>query len=154
MFAGDLGFRVFKLDSTNIHAWDPKPANVAAAVQQSFDHLKPDRTNDDILYEVLLKHGLDLSLPIEERVIGGKKVYSVAAGTLLACLDLKIAREEVEPLALGIVAWLKELWPLAQDLKRERLCIFRDAAFGNDNVTKSNLAAILEQNGLADVRSL
>ena len=154
LFAGDLGFRVFKLDSTNIAAWDPKPADLGGAIEQSLDHLKTDRGDDDVLYEILLKHGLDLSLPIAERSIAGKTVYSVGAGTLLACLDRRITRSDAEPLALGMVAWLQEMWPDAKDLKRERLCIFRDAAFASDDVAKTNLAAILEQNGLADVRSL
>lgn len=150
----DLGFRVFKLDSTNIAAWDPKPADLGGAIEQSLDHLKTERGDDDVLYEILLKHGLDLSLPIAERQIAGKTVYSVGAGTLLACLDRRITKADAEPLALGMIAWLQEMWPDAKDLQRERLCVFRDAAFAGDDVAKTNLAAILEQNGLADVRSL
>ncbi len=154
LFAGDLGFRVFKLDSTNIAAWDPKPADLTGAIEQSLDHLKTDRSDDDVLYEILLKHGLDLALPIAERSIAGKAVYSVGAGTLLACLDRRITQADAEPLALGMIAWLQEMWPDVKDLQRERLCVFRDAAFAGDDVAKTNLAAILEQNGLADVRSL
>ena len=59
-----------------------------------------DRSEEDILYEVLLKLGLDLCVPIESRSIGGKSVRSIGAGTLITCLDEKITREEVESLAL------------------------------------------------------
>jgi len=150
---GDLGFRVFKLDSTNIRAWDPKPADAAEAIQQSLDHLKADRSDEDILYEIMLKHGLDLALPIAEREMAGKRVFSVGAGTVLACLERRIAREEVEPLALGMLQWIKDLWPAEEDRSRERLCIFRDSAFADD-VAKTNLAEILKQHGLTNVRSV
>ena len=62
-----------------------------------------------MLYELLLKLGLDLCVPIEERTIAGKNVHSVGAGTLFVCLPKKVATEEVEPLALGIAAWREEL---------------------------------------------
>ena len=63
-------------------------------------------------------------------------------------LDEQISRAQVEPLALGIVAWRKELDPAG-----ETTCVFRDSAFADD-VAKTNLAAILEQHGIANVRSL
>ena len=66
----------------------------------------------------------------------------------MACLAEKIARDEVEPLAQGIVAWHKELAPAG-----DTTCVFRDSAFADD-VAKTNLAAILEQNGIEKVRSL
>jgi adenine-specific DNA-methyltransferase len=67
---------------------------------------------------------------------------------LLACLATEITREEVEPLALGILDWHKTLAPAG-----ETTCVFRDSAFADD-VAKTNLAAILGQNGLSIVRSL
>jgi len=58
IFAGDLGFRVFKLDSSNIHAWEPNRDNLAQSIFDAAEHLKTDRTEQDILFELLLKLGL------------------------------------------------------------------------------------------------
>lgn len=148
MFPGDLGFRVFKLDTSNIHAWEPDRGDLVGTLKQYAEHLKTDRTEQDILYELLLKLGLDLCVPIEERVIAGKTVHSIGAGVLLACLAPQIAAVEVEPLALGIVAWHKEQVPAG-----ETMCVFRDSAFADD-VAKTNLTVILQQHGLENVRSL
>lgn len=148
MFAGDLGFRVFKLASSNIRAWEPDPANLTESVQQSIEHLKTDRTEADILFELLLKLGLDLTVAIEEKVVAGNTVHSIGAGTLLVCLAPQIAGAEVEPLALGIAAWHKQLAPAG-----DTGVVFRDSAFADD-VAKSNLTAILQQHGLENVRSL
>jgi adenine-specific DNA-methyltransferase len=176
----DLGFRVFKLASSNIRAWEPDREHLAETLEASVEHLKTDRTESDILFELLLKLGLDLTVPIETRTIGqgeeatrgqGDKagesplhqvssspcqhtVHSIGAGTLLVCLSKSIAAKEVEPLALGIVAWLTELAPSEADRKaRNTVCVFRDSAFADD-VAKTNLTAILQQHGLENVRSL
>jgi adenine-specific DNA-methyltransferase len=148
MFTGDLGFRVFRLASSNIRAWEPDRENMPKTLEESAEHLKRDRSEQDILFELLLKLGIDLALPIEESIISGKTVYSVGAGTLLACLAEKISRDEVEALALGIVARHKDLGPAG-----EASVVFRDSAFADD-VAKTNLSAILQQHGLENVRSL
>ena len=103
--AVDLGFRVFKLDTSNIRAWDPKPDDLEGALLSGLDHIEPGRTEQDILFELLLKLGLDLCVPIETRTIAGQSVHSVGAGTLLACLDEDVSRDDVEPLAAGIADW-------------------------------------------------
>jgi adenine-specific DNA-methyltransferase len=148
MFVGDVGFRVFKLDSTNIREWDPKRDNLAASLEESVEHLKKDRSSDDILYELLLKLGLDLCVPIEAKKIGMHEVHNIGAGSLLVCLSSSIPQAEVEPLALGIVGWHKELNPAG-----ESTVVFKDSAFADD-VAKTNLAAILQQHGIETVRSL
>src|SRR5579885_85502 len=147
-FAGDLGFRVFKLASSNIRAWQPDRDYLQRTLEDSVEHLKSDRTEQDVLYELLLKLGLDLCVPIETKTLGGKAVHSVGGGVLIACLADKIGRDEVEKLGLGIVEWHKALAPAG-----DTTCVFRDSAFADD-VAKANLAAILEQNGIATVRSL
>ena len=144
----DLGFRVFKLDTSNIRAWEPDRNDLDGALLENIDHIKPGRSEEDILYEVLLKLGLDLCVPIETRNIAGKSVRSIGAGTLIACLNEMITREEVEPLARGIADWRAELEPAG-----DTTVIFRDSAF-EDDVAKTNLAAIMEQRGLENVRSL
>lgn len=144
----DLGFRVFKLDTSNIRAWNPKPDDLDGALLASLDHFKPGRTQQDILYELLLKLGLDICAPIETRTVAGKSIHSVGAGTLVACLDKQISRHDVEPLALGIAEWHDVLAPAG-----EPTVVFRDCAFADD-VAKTNVAAILEQRGLGNIRSL
>jgi adenine-specific DNA-methyltransferase len=148
LFKGDVGFRVFKLASSNIRAWEPDRDNLTRTIDQYVEHLKADRTEQDILFELLLKLGLDLCVAIEQRAIGGKTVHSIGAGTLIVCLAPAIVREEVESLALGIVAWHKEQAPAG-----ETTIVFRDSAFADD-VAKTNLTAILHQHGLETVRSL
>ena len=129
-------------------AWEPDAGDLAGALLDSVDHIKRERSGEDVLYELLLKLGLELCVPVETRVIAGKPVRAVGAGTLIACLDERITRQEVEPLALGIAEWHRELSPGG-----ESTVVFRDSAF-EDDVAKTNLAAILEQSGLGSVRSL
>lgn len=147
-YTGDLGFRVFKLDSSNIRAWEPDRDNLEQTLLDSVEHIKPDRTESDVLYELLLKLGLDLCVPIESRTFADKEVHSVGGGVLMACLAPKIERAEVEALAQGIVDWHKALAPAG-----DTTCVFRDSAFADD-VAKTNMAAILEQHGITNVRSL
>jgi adenine-specific DNA-methyltransferase len=145
---GDTGFRVFKLDSSNIRAWEPDRDNLDQTLLEHTEHIKHGRSEQDILYELLLKLGLDLCVPIETKTIAGKAVHSIGGGVLLACLATQITREDVEPLAQGIVDWHQELDPAG-----DTTCVFRDSAFADD-VAKTNLCAILEQHGITNVRSL
>jgi len=147
-FEGDLGFKVFKLDSSNIRAWNPDTTDLEKSLLDHAEHLIEGRSEQDVLYELLLKRGVDLTVPIEEKKIAGKTVSSIGFGVLFACLDDKIAKDEIEPLAQGITAWHKELEP-ASDIQ----VVFRDSAFADD-IAKTNMTAILEQNGIAHVRSL
>jgi adenine-specific DNA-methyltransferase len=146
--AGDVGFRVFKLDTSNIRAWNPNAADLKGSLFANLEHVDPGRSNEDVLYEILLKLGLDLCVPMEQRQIAGKTVHSVGGGTLLACLDEHISAADAEALALGMAQWREE-----QGTATETTAVFRDSAFEND-VAKSNLAAILEQHGVKHVRSL
>ena len=146
--APDLGFRVFKLDHSNIRAWSPQPADLEQAVIDYQDHLLAGRSESDILYELLLKLGLDLCVPIATRQLAGLDVHAVGGGVLLACLAPAITSAGVEALAGGIIAWHQELAPAG-----DCTCVFRDSAF-EDDVAKTNLTAILAQSGIENVRSL
>lgn len=153
LFAGDLGFRVFKLASSNIRAWEPDRENLADSIFDSVDHLKSDRSEQDILFELLLKLGLDLCVPIETRRVEGSTkqvhdLHSIGGGSLLVCLSQSIPQVDVELLALALVSWHKELQPAG-----DTTVVFRDSAFADD-VAKTNLSAILQQHGLETVRSL
>lgn len=144
----DLGFRSFRLDTSNIRPWNPDSQDMASTLLANLEHIEPGRSNDDVLYEVLLKLGLDLCVPIEQQLIAGKSVHSIGEGALLACLDEHISVADAEPLALGMAQWREQ-----QGTATETTAVFRDSAFEND-VAKSNLAAILEQHGVKHVRSL
>ena len=95
-----------------------------------------------------MKLGLDLCVPIERKTIAGKMVHSIGAGALMVCLSEGLNREVVETIASGIVDWYKELAP-AVDTR----VVFKDSGFADD-VAKTNMAAILNQSGITDVRSL
>lgn len=138
----DLGFKVFKLDSSNIRPWDGNPDNLEDDLFNSGDNIKADRSSEDVLYEILLKYGLDLTLPIEERDIEGQKVFSVGYGALFICLDKEIKGAVAD----GIGKWKEELQP--------ELCrvIFRDAGF--TDVGKTNATQTLKRFGITEVRSV
>ncbi len=146
--AGDLGFRVFKLDSSNIRAWEPDADDLERQLLAYSEHLTPGRTEQDVLYELLLKLGLDLCVPIETRTIAGKKVHAVGGGALIVCLGDGLDLDVVETLATGIIAWREEL-----DVAGDTRVVFKDSGFVDD-VAKTNMAAILHQRGVTDVRSL
>ena len=144
----DLGFRVFKLDSSNIKAWELDRAKLADSLLDQIDHIKPDRSEDDLFYELLLKLGYDLCAPVEQREIAGKRVNAVADGALVTCLAESIEGSEVDDLVLGIAAWRDEMGG-ADDLT----VVFRDSAF-EDDVAKTNVVEVLRQYEIKDVRSL
>ncbi len=144
----DAGFRVLKLAQSNIRPWNPELSDLEGTLLANAEHLVPGRTEADILTELLLKLGLDLCVPIETKDIAGKSVHSVGAGALIVCLSDGITRETVEGLAKGIIAWWQALAP-AGDTR----VVFKDSAFADD-VAKTNMAAILNQAGIKDMRSL
>lgn len=148
LFTGDRGFRVFKLHNSNIRPWSPRPIDLERSLLDQLEHVDAQRSDADVFYELLLKLGLDLCVPILDQSIAGKTVHAIGGGVLMTCLDKAITAADAEPLGLGIAAWHKALDP-AGDVT----CVFRDSAFEND-VAKTNLAAILEQHGIAKVRSL
>jgi adenine-specific DNA-methyltransferase len=148
MFAGDTGFRVFKLASSNIRAWEPDAADLANGLLKNAEHLVQGRKEQDVLYELLLKLGLDLCVPIETKAIAGKSVHSIGGGALIVCLADGLTKDVIESLAAGIIAWCAVLAP-AVDTR----VVFKDSGFADD-IAKTNMAAILNQNGIKDVRSL
>lgn len=147
-FSGDLGFRVYKLAQSNIRTWEPVPSDLEGTLLANAEHIVPGRTEQDILYELLLKLGLDLCVPIETRQIAGKTVHAIGDGALITCLTDGLTRYAVESLSSGIVEWWKDLAPAV-----ETRIVFKDSGFADD-VAKTNMAAILNQNGILDVRSL
>ncbi len=142
-YNGDLGFKVFKLDSTNIKPWELDFDLTEQDLEDQISNIKTDRKEEDVLYEVLLKYGLDLTLPITEHSIDGHKVFNIGMGALIVCLSDKISLEVAE----GIAKLKEELNP---EIMR---VVFKDAGFADD-VVKTNALQILKQAGIEDVRSL
>lgn len=144
----DIGFRYYRLGASNIVPWEPDSTDLSSTLFANTEHLVSGRTEADILTELLLKLGLDLCVPIETKDVAGKSVHSVGAGALIVCLSDGLTRETVEDLGQGIIAWWQALAP-AGDTR----VVFKDSAFADD-VAKTNMAAILNQAGIKDMRSL
>ncbi len=84
----DIGFRVLKIDSTNMKdVYYTPDAYTQVDMLDLADHIKSDRTSEDLLFQVMLDWGLELSLPIERKTIAGKEVFYVAGNSLVACFD-------------------------------------------------------------------
>ena len=138
----DLGFKVFKLDSSNIKSWDGNPDKLETSLFDSVSNIKTDRNEEDVLFEILLKYGLNLTLPIKERNIQGKKVFNVGIGSLFICLSDEITSKVAE----GIGEWKEECDP--------EVCrvIFKDNGF--TDVEKTNSVQILKRFGINEIRSI
>ena len=146
----DIGFKVFKLDSSNINTWDSSPSNLEGALYNSVQNIKSDRTELDLLYEILLKYGIDLVQPINEHVLVGKKVYEMGAGALIVCMADHVKPEVAEAIAQ---LW-KEVKPTTIDESSKAAIncrvVFKDNGF-DDNNDKTNVLQILKQHGIDNV---
>ena len=138
----DIGFKVFKLDSSNIKSWDGNPENFVDELFDTQDNIKNDRTEHDVLFEILLKYGLDLTLPIEEKEIEGKKVFNVGVGALFICLADGVTNKVAE----GIGSWKEEIKPVSCRV------IFKDSGF--TDVEKTNAVQTLKRFGINEVKSI
>ena len=124
----DIGFRVFKVDSTNMEDVYYRPADYNQEQMELFaDNIKPDRTPEDLLFQVMLDLGILLSSDIQETEIAGKKVFSVADGYLIACFDKDVTEETVRAIAQ----------------KQPVYAVFRDSGIANDSVA-TNFEQIFE----------
>ena len=139
----DIGFKVLKLDSSNIKTWDSDFDNLESNLLDAVDNIKSDRTAEDLLYEVLLKYGLDLTLPIEEKSINGSKIFVIGFGALIVCLDDHITLDTVKH-----IAKLKEEYE--SEITR---VVFKDSSFA-DAVVKTNALQTLKQFGIDEVVSI
>ena len=133
----DIGFKVFKLDSSNLQKWQPQPEDLFASLQESMDNFLPDRTNLDVVYEIALKLGLDLSYEVEEREVDGQTVYVIGAGALMICLASPISMETAEALLKLHEEYAPETWQV----------VFRDTGFLSDQ-EKTNIKETLKSAGL------
>lgn len=124
----DIGFRVLKIDSSNMKEVFYTPDAVSQdLLSDQVNNIREDRTAEDLLFQVLLDWGVDLALPITQEIIADKTVYFVDGNALAACFDAGVSEEFVKLLA-----------------KRAPLrAVFRDAGFANDSV-KINVEQIFK----------
>jgi len=139
----DLGFKAFKLDSSNINAWDGSVDNFEQNLFNAQNNIKENRTEEDVLFEILLKYGLDLTIPIEEKEIYPCKVFSIGGGVLFVCLSDNITTEVAD--AIG--KWKEEIQPATCRV------LFKDNGF-KDDVAKTNSIQILRQYGIEEANSI
>lgn len=102
----DTGFRVLKLDSTNMQDiyYSPKDISQADLFSQ-VDNVKPDRTGEDLLFQVMLELGATLDSKIETTTVAGKTIYNVAEGYLVTCFDPDVTDEVVKAIAQMLPAY-------------------------------------------------
>ena len=139
----DIGFKVFKLDTSNIKPWNPDYDNLEMTLEDSINNFVPGRTEEDIVYEIMLKYGIDLTYPVDVKEVCGKKIFSIGFGALIVCLDSEITLELVNQ----IVKYKNELNP--------KICrvVFRDNGFKTDSV-KTNAIEILHRNNIKEIMSI
>ena len=143
----NLGVAMFSVDTSNFRVWSATAATLEANLLSEQDHLVKGRSEEDLLYELLLKLGLDLCVEIDSYEFGPHLVYLVGNGRLIACLSERIDTSDVDELGMSIGKLHKD------SSATEAMCVFRDAAFTSD-VPKANMMAILQQAGLKNVRSV
>lgn len=135
----DMGFKVFKLDTSNLLPWNPSAETLEQDLYKAVDNVLADRSTDDLLYEILLKCNLPLTLPIEKKQFGKNTVYIVGMGALAICLDKTIPAT----IADEIVKLRDEYAPIVP-----MQVVFRDNGF--DDVSKTNALQILKQAGFEE----
>ena len=113
----DVGFRVLKLDSSNMEDVYYKPEDYSEATLFE-DNVKPDRTGEDLLFQVMLECNLPLSAKIQKEKIAGKEVFSVNDGYLIACFDDNVNEDVITTVAK----------------RKPYYFILRDKSLSSDNV--------------------
>nr|WP_288248237.1 site-specific DNA-methyltransferase [uncultured Romboutsia sp.] len=137
----DIGFKVFKLDSSNLKSWDSSIEDLEQNILEMDTNLKKDRSTEDLLYEILLKSGVELTAKIEEIKVGYNTLYNIGEGALLACLDDKITQDVIDEI------------PKHKSPFMETKVIFKEAGFMSD-AAKINAIQNLKQFKIEDVRSV
>ncbi len=138
----DRGFRVYKLAESSFKPWKADgPKDGQSLGEHMFEHVEhvlPDRSADDLLYEILLKSGFPLTTPVETLELAGKTVFSVAGGALVVCLD----RE----LTLDVIRAMAKLTP-------ERVVCLDSGFAGNDQL-KANAVLEFRDRGVTSFRTV
>lgn len=128
----DRGFRVFKLAESNFKPWNAQNAQDEKTLQKQLEmhinHIRDDRSEADILYELMLKSGYPLTTSVEKLLLAGKAVYSVQGGALFICLERNLTLELIRAMA---------------EKKPERVVCLDEGFAGNDQL-KANAVQIFK----------
>jgi adenine-specific DNA-methyltransferase len=139
----DIGFKVFKLDSSNLKKWNPDYDNLKNTLESMITNIVDGRSEEDLLYEIMLKFGIDLTYPIETEHVEDKNVYNIGNGALFICLDKNITKE----VATFIASKKDEINPEVTRV------VFRDNGFASD-ADKTNIVHILKHAGIEEIMSV
>ena len=129
-FRQDLGFRVFKLDKSNFKQWDNEPKSLQTSLTDHVEQIKKTANLEEVLYEVLLKDGFELTTDVKKTKLGNKEVFSIENNLLLICLD--------EKLDLNLFKEMKKLNP--------HVVIVLDKGFKDNDQLKTNAVQSLGKN--------
>lgn len=138
----DIGFKVLKLDSSNLKKWNPDYDKLELSLNDMIGNYVPGRTELDVVYEIMLKYGLQPTLPVEQSKVPGTdcNLYSIGFGALVICLDDNITVD----VANEIVRLNRELQP-----ENGMRAVFKDNGFKDDSV-KTNTIEILKLGGVVE----
>jgi len=131
----DIGFKVFKLDETNLKVWNQESMNLEKDLLDLIEPIKEGRTKEDVVYEILLKYGVNLTVPVQELTVNGRVIFSVGMGYLFICLEKDLTLEDIEEISK----------------KKPSRVVFYDEGFNNDTV-RTNAQQILKRYGVDDIR--
>jgi len=139
----DLGFKVFKLDKSNFKIWDSAQissdkTSLEKQLELHIDHINYKASQDDILYEILLKAGFNLTTKIEKIKLAGKAVYSIEGGAMIICLEKELTKELIKAMAE----------------KQPGRVICLDRGFSNNDQLKTNAVQIMKSKGIDDFRTV
>jgi adenine-specific DNA-methyltransferase len=135
----DLGFKVFKLDETNFKIWNTQIENIAQLEQQLMDfvdNVKPEAMTEHLLYELIIKSGLELNIAIEKKTTKDGEYYKIGKGDLIICL----AHTLTQPLFDAVLAE-----------KPEKIIVL-DRAFNNNDQLKTNMFLSAEHAGVKEFK--
>lgn len=142
----DIGFKVFKLDDSNIKEWDVNYSNLASddieeVLKAMKDNIKEGRTKEDLLFEILVKMGIELTAPIQEVEVADKTLFNIGMGSLMVCLEDNITKDIIKEIPKHKSEFI--------DMK----VVFKETGFKTDS-DKMNAMQNLKQFGITDVRSV
>ncbi|OQW59898.1 MAG: site-specific DNA-methyltransferase [Nitrospira sp. ST-bin4] len=138
----DLGFKLFKLADSNLKPWNAEAPHEVGSLEKQLDlhvdHIRENRTADDLLYELLLKSGYPLTAPVEVLQLAGKQVHSVSGGLFFVCLERELTLELIRAMA---------------DKKPERVVCLDEGFAGNDQL-KANAVQIFKTKGVTSFKTV
>ncbi|MBZ4032557.1 site-specific DNA-methyltransferase [Ligilactobacillus salivarius] len=133
----DPGFKVFELEKSNLKKWNMESKDLDTMINLIQNNLEPDSTEDDLVYEIMLKQGLELTLPIEKVVVDKTSIYKIAYGSLFVVLGKNIKSDSA-----------KEIIKLVKNEELEDVTVvLQDTGFINDS-EKLNAIEILNNSGI------